>query len=370
MGTYIGKVQIGENGALAAVGSTLYGYCATAASTAAKAVVLDDFNAIMHGVTIFVRFNNGNSVTTSVTLNVNNTTDISVDGDCVCGEGEVLAFTLDQMNYSISPHELAPTTSSVWRWRVTSQGANINHTHSAYVEKTGSTMTGALILPATTNDTNNSAAVTKQYVDDKVAGVLAGADAMIFKGTVGTGGNITTLPDGSTGHTYTSGDTYKVIVAGNYGTVEKPLQCEVGDLIIAINNSTSGQSAINPDHWTVVQGNLDGTVTGPSSAVNGNVAIFDGTTGKLIADSGISIPANPNFNNTSYRYTFSTTTADAYTGIDSTYDDTSPDSKAIASVSNGILTIEEGITFTTTSTIATTTFTESEVQGPTVSSGT
>jgi hypothetical protein len=64
---------------------------------------------------------------------------------------------------------------------------------------------------------------------------------------------------------------------------------------------------VNNAHWTVVQGNLDGTVTGPASATNGNVVLFDGNTGKIIKDStftiGTSVPSNAVFTDTTYTLT-------------------------------------------------------------------
>jgi hypothetical protein len=39
--------------------------------------------------------------------------------------------------------------------------------------------------------------------------------------------------------------------------------------------------------WAVIQANIDGAVTGPASSVDGNIATFDGATGKVIKDSGI-----------------------------------------------------------------------------------
>ncbi len=64
-------------------------------------------------------------------------------------------------------------------------------------------------------------------------------DAMVFKGTIGTGGTVTALPA-----THKQGWTYRVITAGTYaGKV-----CEIGDMIICV---TDGTAASN-DHWTVV----------------------------------------------------------------------------------------------------------------------
>ena len=71
---------------------------------------------------------------------------------------------------------------------------------------------------------------------------------MVFKGTLGTGGTITAVPTGESGKEYQAGYTYKIITEGTYaGNI-----CEAGDLLIAIADSTSGQTAVNNAHWTVV----------------------------------------------------------------------------------------------------------------------
>ena len=87
------------------------------------------------------------------------------------------------------------------------------------------------------------------------------------------GGTITALPA-----SHKVGDAYKVITAGTYAGQK----CEVGDMVICV---TAGSTANNA-HWTVVQANVDGAVTGPASAVSDRVAVFDGTTGKVVKDGG------------------------------------------------------------------------------------
>ena len=98
---------------------------------------------------------------------------------------------------------------------------------------------------------------------------------MQYKGTLGTGGTITALPA-----THSQGDSYKVITAGTYAGVK----CEVGDLVICLADGTTTDSS----HWTVVQSNIDGAVTGPASATDGQVALFSGTSGKVIKAATIS----------------------------------------------------------------------------------
>ena len=88
---------------------------------------------------------------------------------------------------------------------------------------------------------------TPKVIHDYVASAAGGADAMRFKGTIGSGGTVTSLPS-----THAIGDTYRVIEAGMYAGQN----CEIGDLIIAI--TTSGTSSSD---WTVAQTNIDGAIT-------------------------------------------------------------------------------------------------------------
>jgi len=105
---------------------------------------------------------------------------------------------------------------------------------------------------------------TTQAIAEYVGGAIAAMDAMVFKGTLGTGGTITALPT-----TYSTGWTYRVITAGTYaGNV-----CEVGDLIIALT-SRSGSGNLNSD-WTVAQTNIEGAITTADAA--SSTPVMDGT---------------------------------------------------------------------------------------------
>lgn len=135
-----------------------------------------------------------------------------------------------------------------------------------------------------------TAAAVVAAIDNKIAA----ADAMIYKGTLGTDGTVTKVPANG----YKVGWTYKVITAGTYAGIK----CEVGDMLIAINNGpVSGTTVVNAD-WTVVQANIDGAVTGPASAIAGHIAVFDGATGKVIKDGtytiATSVPSNAVFTDT------------------------------------------------------------------------
>ena len=153
------------------------------------------------------------------------------------------------------------------------------------------TLTGKPLAPTAAEGTNTTQIATTAFVQNAVSKGLAAGDAMVFKGTLGTGGTVTALPA-----VHEVGWTYKVITAGTYaGNV-----CEVGDMIICSIDGT----AANDAHWTVVQANLDGAVTGPASSVDKHVAVFSGASGKVVKDSGFtigkSVPADAKFTDTTY----------------------------------------------------------------------
>ena len=104
---------------------------------------------------------------------------------------------------------------------------------------------------------------------------------MLFKGTIGTGGNPGTLP--TTG--YEAGWTYRVITAGTYAGQE----CEVGDLLIAITDYAAATASAAD--WTVAQTNIDGSIyMGNNTFASGQTIIADGTNGK-VKTSGYTIAA-------------------------------------------------------------------------------
>lgn len=152
---------------------------------------------------------------------------------------------------------------------------NGNQIDTTYAPIASPTFTGTPKAPTAAAGTNTTQIATTAFVNQAVNASFAANDAMLFKGTIGTGGTVTALPA-----THSIGWTYKVITAGTYAGQA----CEVGDLIICITDGTADNNA----HWTVAQTNINGAVTGPASAISGNFPVFDGTTGKVIKDSGVS----------------------------------------------------------------------------------
>ncbi len=133
-----------------------------------------------------------------------------------------------------------------------------------------------LNIEAVADPTTAQQAATKAYVDARFGTV----DAFIFKG----------LQDCSANPNYPAADagwTYKVSVAGKIGGASG-INVEVGDMLLClVDSSASGNQATVGANWNIEQTNIDGAVTGPASAASTDFATFNGTSGKVIQDSGI-----------------------------------------------------------------------------------
>lgn len=121
----------------------------------------------------------------------------------------------------------------------------------------------------------------KAYAD----GLLDANNAYQYKGVIDASAN-PNYPAASAGH------TYKISVAGRIGGVSGPV-VEVGDTATAlVDGSAAGNHATVGANWIITQTNIDGAVIGPASSTAGNLSTFSGTTGKVIADSGVSVSSD------------------------------------------------------------------------------
>lgn len=154
---------------------------------------------------------------------------------------------------------------------------SLREVNGKYEQYYFATVLSAVAVTDDDKDTRNA----KQYIDDLVK---ATSDAMRFMGVIGTGGAITSTLDETKDKNITTLTGYKIgwsFKVGEAGTYQGQT-CEVGDMLIVI-----GEAGTEAD-WYVLQANIDGAVTGPVSATDQVMAMFDGETGKVIADSGIS----------------------------------------------------------------------------------
>lgn len=128
--------------------------------------------------------------------------------------------------------------------------------------------------------TSSSDAATKGYVDTAVTGLLD------YKGVI----------DCSTNPNYPAasvGDFYVVSVAGKIGGASG-VSVEAGDSIICNTDNAGGTQASVGANFNIIQGNLNGAVIGPASATDTAVALFDGTTGKIIKNSSVTVDSSGN----------------------------------------------------------------------------
>jgi hypothetical protein len=130
----------------------------------------------------------------------------------------------------------------------------------------GATFTGSVILAG--DPTEDLEAVTKQYVDRLVNQLQSEAPGVVDSSNP--------LPE-----EHKAGQSWRVAEAGVYAGKA----CEVGDLIICVADGTT----IDENNFIVVQANIDGAVSGPETATDANIVVFDGITGKIIKDSEVSL---------------------------------------------------------------------------------
>lgn len=82
---------------------------------------------------------------------------------------------------------------------------------------------------------------------------------------------------------------YRVSAAGKIGGASG-VDVEIGDVAICLADGTpSGNQATVGANWTIVQNNLNGVVIGPSSSTDNRIALFSGTTGRLLKQSSLLI---------------------------------------------------------------------------------
>lgn len=149
--------------------------------------------------------------------------------------------------------------------------------------------TGADTYALRTLDTDGTLAAnsdtviaTQKAVKTYTDSLIAANDAMVFKGSTDCSAN-PNYPAADRGH------TYRVSVAGKIGGASG-VPVEAGDMFVCLTDGTSSgaQGAVGSS-WSVIQTNIDGAVVGPASATDGHVALFDGASGKLIKDSGLTL---------------------------------------------------------------------------------
>lgn len=167
--------------------------------------------------------------------------------------------------------------------------ADGNTINTTYAKLSSAAFTGAVTVQAPTENANPA---TKKYVDDQITAGFAANDAMVFKGVLNKDATATaTVLKNVPASGYSAGWTYRVAKEGTYAGVA----CEVGDMVIAVTDAATNQTAVNNAHWNVIQVNIDGAVVSSStSSTNNAIARFDGESGRIIQNSGVTIDDDDN----------------------------------------------------------------------------
>ena len=230
--SYVGKVTAG--GSTHLVGSTLYGTCSTAASTAAKVVTCANFDKLETGVTVHVKFDNGNT-TAAPTLKVGSTTAKSIAST---------KHTYEVQGGSTSTVTDTPTWEAGSIVSFTYDGTNWVINDRYYViHDYGSLTSSELNTGTSTTSRVVSAKVIADYVTSQMGDV---AGALVYKGTVSAGSELLNTA-------LKKGWYYIVDTAGSYaGTT-----CEPGDMIIVNTTGTYTTASALAAAVDVIQTNID-----------------------------------------------------------------------------------------------------------------
>lgn len=264
---YISQVAI-DGGEPVPVASSLYGICPTLANNAAKVVLCPNFDHLVNGVTIHVKFSKKNTAA-NPTMNVNATgaypmyrygaTPVGTDEGSSWRDGSVISLTFDGTSWTMNDSSF-PVLSDV----ATSGSYNDLLNKPTIPSKTSDlandsnfvagTSLASVAISGSYNDLSNKPTIPSKISDltndsdfathTDISQAFAANDAMVFKGTLGSSGTTTSLPA-----IHEAGWTYKVVNAGIYAGQ----LCEVGDMVICIADGTEATSL----DWTVAQANVD-----------------------------------------------------------------------------------------------------------------
>ena len=179
------------------------------------------------------------------------------------------SFTIPKITYNATGHITQVTTTSLTLPAAPTiptlskgtdkTGTAVTVTPNASKKATFTAITDTSVSGHTVTDTNTT--FTLDLSGFATTGELS--SAMVFKGTLGTGGTITSLPSATVD---TVGDTYKVITAGTYASIA----AKVGDVFVCSSAPA----------WVLIPSGDE-----PSGTVT-NIATGTGLTGGPITSSG------------------------------------------------------------------------------------
>ena len=205
MAGYIGKVQINSDDAVL-IGSTLYGICKSSIGSTTKTVVggtngddnsgkfiNNNYDNLIQGSTIHVKFVNGNSANSGLTLQVGTTTAKDVVGSCICPPGTIISFTLDENEKWVVNDNVDNDTTYTFSEGTTNGAFNVSVNGSSTTAINIHGLGTAAYKSSTTAISNMSnddefptAATVYSYVQAQTGGLAGLTGAMHFRGIATT----------------------------------------------------------------------------------------------------------------------------------------------------------------------------------------
>ena len=254
---------------------------------------------VTNNITTGTYYLTGSSSNANATGSLLKRADVFVNGSGVISSNGLTLngnITLNGQNSSSSASSTSQILFGEGGAKLTSNG------NGNIVINPNSGTTGQIIFtPGSTSKItiNSKQVATEDYVNTYVAGEIekgfAANDAMVFKGTLGTDGTITSLPTKE----YSAGWTYKVITEGTYAGVA----CGVGDMVICVKDGpTSGTTVINSD-WSVVQNQLDLVGGNGTTGIIKNGSSVTSTSGLTACPIISGVPYYKDTNTTSFTIT-------------------------------------------------------------------
>ena len=243
----------------------------------------------------------------------------AVTGGGISDDGTTLTLTKDKKFLSYTGSELPDYLISSNTTTYTTTNHAGTHTNNRYHVNmlgmkydSGESHDYGTDVPSTTTFNNKSTfnyypltvetptedqhAATKKYVDDSVSSIVSTADAMTFKGTVGTSGTVANIASISSP---SDGDTYKIITETTL-TSEQSFDgvvhdLTVGDLVVYASNKWVFVPSGNEDVTTVKVAGSGDTINVSTTAQTGALVLGTAAgvnTVSTVTDSATTVPTS------------------------------------------------------------------------------
>lgn len=224
-------------------------------------------NLKMYNGSEWIEVGSGSGSGTVTSVGLSNAADggLTISGSPVTGAGTISVGHSNVLAAAVTTAGVYPIKIDK-NGHITEVGTAIDF--SVFATLASPAFTGTPTAPTAAAGTNTTQIATTAFVSSAISNITG---AMTFKGTVGTGGTVATLP--TTG--VKVGDTYKVSVAGTYNSQA----AKVGDLFIATATTPTWAYVPSGDDIDVtsITAGAGLNTTGDDASVDGGTITTTGT---------------------------------------------------------------------------------------------